>query len=242
MAKTAVLWPKTAPAQVPLAPAKTPLRRPEKATGRVALTTPPRAAEHAKAIRTHAGGRLRALRVAASLRSGPLACLWRRGGHSQAREWASCSSRAAHQPAEKTSIDLVLALARDRGRARGWVTAAACRVTRRPTWRAGAACRSCRVAVACVPCRLPTWRVGCCYSTWGARADPRVAARGCLSPSLRARRAACGVTVASQPPLGGPRTPSGTSSARASRRSGEAVALRVLVSTLLSHQPAAPPY
>ena len=125
---------------------------------------------------------------------------------------------------------------------RGWVTAAACRVTRWTTWRAGAACRSCRVAVACVPCRLPTWRVGCCYSTWGARADPRVATRGCLSPSLRARRAACGVTVASQPPLGGPRTPSGTSSARASRRSGEAVALRVLVSTLLSHQPAAPPY
>ena len=106
LAKTAVLWPKTAPAQVPLAPAKTPLRRPEKATGRVAVTTPPWAAEHAKAIRTHAGGRLRALRVAASLRSGPLACLWRRGGHSQARERASCSSRAAHQPAEKTSIDL----------------------------------------------------------------------------------------------------------------------------------------
>ena len=127
-------------------------------------------------------------------------------------------------------------------RRRGWVTAAASRVTRRPTWRAGAACRSCRVAVACVPCRLPTWRVGCCYSTWGARADPRVAAGGCLSPSLRARRAACGVTVASQPPLGGPRTPSGTSSARASRRSGEAVALRVLVSTLLVRQPAAPPY
>ena len=52
--KTAVLWPKTTPAQVPLAPAKTPLRRPEKATGRavVAVTTPPRAAEHAAAIRT----------------------------------------------------------------------------------------------------------------------------------------------------------------------------------------------
>ena len=211
------------------------------------MTTLPRASEHAKAIRTHAGGRLRALRVAASLRSGPLACLWRRGGHSKAREWASCSSRAARQPAEKTSNYRALARSTTRSgpaapRRRGWVTAAACRVTRWTTWRAGAACRSCRVAVACVPCRLPTWRVGCCYSTWGARADPRVAARGCLSPSLRARRAACGVTVASQPPLGGPRTPSGTSSARASRRSGEAVALRVLVSTLLSHQPAAPPY
>ena len=209
------------------------------------MTTLPRASEHAKAIRTHAGGRLRALRVAASLRSGPLACLWRRGGHSQAREWASCSSRAARQPAEKTSIDRALARSTARAppsRPARLGNAAACRVTRWTTWRAGAACRSCRVAVACVPCRLPTWRVGCCYSTWGARADPRVAARGCLSPSLRARRAACGVTVASQPPLGGPRTPSGTSSARASRRSGEAVALRVLVSTLLSHQPAAPPY
>ena len=54
LAKTAVLWPKTTPAQVPLAPAKTPLRRPEKATGRavVAVTTPPRAAEHAATIRT----------------------------------------------------------------------------------------------------------------------------------------------------------------------------------------------
>ena len=30
LAKTAVLWPKTTPAQVPLAPAKTPLRRPPK--------------------------------------------------------------------------------------------------------------------------------------------------------------------------------------------------------------------
>ena len=28
--KTAVLWPKTTPAQVPLAPAKTPLRRPKR--------------------------------------------------------------------------------------------------------------------------------------------------------------------------------------------------------------------
>ena len=44
--KTAVLWPKTTPAQGPLAPAKTPLRRPEKATGRVAVKTPPWAAEH----------------------------------------------------------------------------------------------------------------------------------------------------------------------------------------------------
>ena len=43
--------------------------------------------------------------------------------------------------------------------------AAACQVTRRPTWRAGAVCRSCRVAVACVACRLPTWRVGCCSSS-----------------------------------------------------------------------------
>ena len=208
------------------------------------MTTLPRASEHAKAIRTHAGGRLRALRVAASLRSGPLACLWRRGGHSQAREWASCSSRAARQPAEKTSIDHRARAIVAVPRCRGWVTAAAaaCRVTRWTTWRAGAACRSCRVAVACGPCRLPTWRVGCCYSTWGARADPTSPQGGCLSPSLRARRAACGVTVASQPPLGGPRTPSGTSSARASRRSGEAVALRVLVSTLLSHQAAAPPY
>ena len=67
------------------------------------VTTPPRAAEHAKAIRTHAGGKLRALR-AASLRSGPLACLRRRGGHSLTRERASCSNRAAHQPAETTSI------------------------------------------------------------------------------------------------------------------------------------------
>ena len=162
--KTAVLWPKTTPAQVPLAPAKTPLRRPEKATGRVAVTTPPRDAEHAKAIRTHAGGRLRALRVPASLRGGPLACLWRRGRHSQARERASCSSRAAHQPAEKTSIDLSACGGRATSRA-GRVTAAACRVTRRPTWRAGAACRSCRVAVACVACRLPTWRVGCSSSS-----------------------------------------------------------------------------
>ena len=232
------------------------------------MTTLPRASEHAKAIRTHAGGRLRALRVAASLRSGPLACLWRRGGHSQAREWAFLALAAP--PANPQRRLRITARPPDRPRDRGraappkrlrstarsldrpprdtiaaaprWVTAAACRVTRWTTWRAGAACRSCRVAVACVPCRLPTWRVGCCYSTWGARADPRVAARGCLSPSLRARRAACGVTVASQPPLGGPRTPSGTSSARASRRSGEAVALRVLVSTLLVRQPAAPPY
>ena len=30
LAKTAVLWPKTTPAQVPLAPAKTPLRRPKR--------------------------------------------------------------------------------------------------------------------------------------------------------------------------------------------------------------------
>ena len=43
--------------------------------------------------------------------------------------------------------------------------AAASRVTRRSTWRAGAVCRSCRVAVACVACRLPTWRVGCCSSS-----------------------------------------------------------------------------
>ena len=103
LAKTAVLWPKTTPAQAPLTPAKTPLRRPEKATSRVAVATPPRDAEHAKAIRTHAGGKLRALR-AASLRSGPLACLRRRGGHSLTRERASCSNRAAHQPAETTSI------------------------------------------------------------------------------------------------------------------------------------------
>ena len=39
LAKTVVLWPKTTPAQVPLAPAKTPLKRPEKATGRVAVNT-----------------------------------------------------------------------------------------------------------------------------------------------------------------------------------------------------------
>ena len=163
--KTAVLWPKTTPAQVPLAPAKTPLRRPEKATGRVAVTTPPRDAEHAKAIRTHAGGRLRALRVAASLRSGALARLWRRGGHSQARERASCSSHAARKKKQTTQLRSTSARALARcaiGRAaaaarrrRGWVTAAACRVTRWPTWRAGAPCRSCWVAVACVPCPLP---------------------------------------------------------------------------------------
>ena len=190
--KTAVLWPKTTPAQVPLAPAKTPLRRPEKATGRVAVTTPPWAAEHAKAIRTHAGGRLRALRVAASLRSGPLACLWRRGGHSQARERASCSSRAAHQPAEKTSIDLAIGGARRSiaaaACAGGWVTAAASRVTRRPTWRAGAVCRSRRVAAARAACRLPTRHVGFCSSCWwGTRAD-HVAAGGLPAVALRARQ------------------------------------------------------
>ena len=139
------------------------------------VTTPPRAAEHAKAIRTHAGGKLRALR-AASLRSGPLACLRRRGGHSLTRERASCSNRAPINP-QKRLRSLALAAARSRrganDRGRGWVTAAASRVTRRPTWRAGAVCRSCRVAAACVPCRLPTWRAGCCSSTcwWGTRAD-----------------------------------------------------------------------
>ena len=58
---------------------------------------------------------------------------------------------------------------------------------------------------------------------------PRVAAAGCLSRSGR-DRAACGVTEGGLPPLGAPRTPSGTSPARASPRSGEAAALRVLVS------------
>ena len=71
--------------------------------------------------------------------------------------------------------------------------------------------------------------------------SPHVAAAGCLSRSGR-DRAACGVTAAGLPPLGAPRTPSGTSPARASPRSGEAAALRVWVSALLAHQPAAPPY
>ena len=71
--------------------------------------------------------------------------------------------------------------------------------------------------------------------------SPRVAAAGCLWLYER-DRAACGVTEGGLPPLGAPRTPLGTSPARASPRSGEAAALRVLVSALLAHQPAAPPY
>eukprot|EP01045_Picozoa_sp_COSAG04_P028203 COSAG04_NODE_4319_length_2158_cov_24.756192_1_plen_200_part_00 len=71
--------------------------------------------------------------------------------------------------------------------------------------------------------------------------SPHVTAAGCLSRSGR-DRAACGVTAAGLPPLGAPRTPSGTSPARASPRSGEAAALRVGVSALLARQPAAPPY
>ena len=76
----------------------------------------------------------------------------------------------------------------------------------------------------------------------GARElSPHVAAAGCLSRSGR-DRAACGVTAAGLSPLGAPRTPSGSSLARASPRSGEAAALRGWVSALLAHQPAAPPY
>ena len=79
----------------------------------------------------------------------------------------------------------------------GWVIAAASRVTRRPTWRAGAVCRSRRVAAARAACWLPTRHVGFCSSCWwGTRAaelselSPRVAAAGCLSRSGR-DRAAC---------------------------------------------------
>ena len=50
------------------------------------------------------------------------------------------------------------------------------------------------------------------------------------------------MTAAGLPPLGAPRTPSGTSPARASPRSGEVVALRVWVSPCIARQPAAPPY
>jgi len=71
--------------------------------------------------------------------------------------------------------------------------------------------------------------------------SPRVAAAGCLSLYER-DRAACGVTEGGLPPLGAPRTPSGTSPARASPRSSETAALRVWVSALLARQPAAPPY
>ena len=71
--------------------------------------------------------------------------------------------------------------------------------------------------------------------------SPRVAAAGCLSLYER-DRAACGVTEGGLPPLGAPRTPSGTSPARASPRSGEAAALRVWVCALPTRQPAAPPY
>ena len=80
----------------------------------------------------------------------------------------------------------------DRGRglraAGGWVTAAASRVTRRPTWRAGAVCRSRRVAAARAACRLPTRHVGFCSSCWwGTRAD-HVAAGGLPAVALRARQ------------------------------------------------------
>ena len=68
--------------------------------------------------------------------------------------------------------------------------------------------------------------------------SPRVAAAGCLSLYER-DRAACGVTEGGLPPLGASRTPSGTSPAHASPRSGEAAALRVWVCALPTRQPAA---
>ena len=209
------------------------------------VTTPPRAAEHAKAIRTHAGGKLRALR-AASLRSGPLACLRRRGGHSLTRERASCSNRAAHQPAETTSIARArsgaIATRRERPRPR-----LGNRGSLPSNAAAHVACWRCvpvvpgRCGMCAVPAAHLARRMLQQLPRRARELSPRVAAAGCLSLYER-DRAACGVTEGGLPPLGAPRTPSGTSPARASPRSGEAAALRVWVCALPTRQPAAPPY
>ena len=193
------------------------------------VTTPPRAAEHAKAIRTHAGGKLRALR-AASLRSGPLACLRRRGGHSLTRERASCSNRAAHQPAETTSI----------ARARGGAITPRRERPRPRLGNRGSLPSNAAADVACWRCvPVVPGRGGMCgvpaahlarrmLQQLPGRARellPRVAAAGCLSRSGR-DRAACGVTAAGLPPFGTLRAPWGTSAAPALRRSGEAAACK----------------
>ena len=98
--------------------------------------------------------------------------------------------------------------------------------------------------VACVACRLPTWRVGCSSSSPIGHASCRPASPWQAACRYEWDRATCGVTEGGLPPLGAPRAPSGTSPARASPRSGEAVALRVWVSALVApclqrHQPTA---
>ena len=101
--------------------------------------------------------------------------------HRGARAWASKLAlspppRRGRRVNRDRVFDRSIATSRQPARlarAECWVTAAASRVTRRPTWRAGAVCRSCRVAVACVACWLPTWRVGCCSSSLVGHASCR---------------------------------------------------------------------
>ena len=210
--KTAVLWPKTTPAQVPLAPAKTPLRRPEKATGRavVAVTTPPRAAEHVAAIRT-AGC------VHCGWQQACAAARWRvyGAGVGTARR-ASELLALATPPAKKTknnttSIDLG---------ARSLDARSATRPRRRPPPArlgnrgslpsnavAHVACWRCvpvvpgRGGMRGVPAAHLARRMQQQLPHRARELSPCVATPGCLSPYQR-DRAACGVTEGGLLPFG----------------------------------------